>query len=169
MKKSLSISLISILCIVFFQSCVSKHSLVSQINEGQTHEEIIPFPASSESPDDVKDEPVFIITETMTLFKGTCTAEDSNAAIQSFIGANIIYPIEARQKLIQGKVYVSFIVEKDGQVSHVKLLRGVDPTLNNEAIRVIKSLPDFTPGMQKGKPVRVCFNVPINFRLSNLY
>ena len=66
---------------------------------------------------------------------------------------------------IQGRVTVSFIVEKDGRVSNVRLLRSVQPSLDKEAIRVVKSMPKWTPGKQNGKPVRVRFNLPVMFKL----
>jgi protein TonB len=66
---------------------------------------------------------------------------------------------------IQGKVYVNFVIEKNGKVSNVTIARGVDALIDNEAIRVIKLLPKFTPAKQRGKPVRMQYTVPINARL----
>ena len=67
---------------------------------------------------------------------------------------------------IQGRVTVSFIVEKDGRVSNVRLLRSVQPLLDKEAVRVVKSMPKWSPGKQNGKPVRVRFNLPVMFKLN---
>ncbi|MDZ7848833.1 MAG: energy transducer TonB [Owenweeksia sp.] len=72
----------------------------------------------------------------------------------------------ARQMGLEGKVYVSFVVEKDGSISNVEVLRGVDPLLDDEAIRVINKLPDMTPAKQRGKPVRMSFTMPINAKLN---
>lgn len=108
---------------------------------------------------------VFFIAEDMPLFPGAKTKEETDAAIQKFIRENIKYPEIARENGIQGRVFVSFVVSKTGKITNVKLLRGVDSALDQEAMRVIQNLPDFTPGKQRGKPVRVGYNVPINFKL----
>jgi periplasmic protein TonB len=83
----------------------------------------------------------------------------------AFIHRVRIYPQEAQDSSIQGTVYVSFVVEKDGSLSDIKIIRGVCPSLNAEALRVMKMMPKWKPGKQRGKPVRVKFNMPIAFRL----
>ena len=83
-----------------------------------------------------------------------------------YIWNNVKYPAYAKEYNITGKVYVSYIVEKDGSVTNVKVVRGVDKNLDAEAVRVIKSLPKYKPGTQRGKPIRVMFTVPINFTLN---
>lgn len=75
------------------------------------------------------------------------------------------YPMIAQENNIQGKVFVQFVIEKDGSVSDVKVARSVDPSLDKEAIRVVKAMPKWKPGKQRGKPVRVSYTVPINFQL----
>jgi protein TonB len=85
--------------------------------------------------------------------------------LYAFLSANARYPKEARKHWIEGKVYVSFVIEKDGTVSSVKLVRGVHPLLDNEAIRVVSTLERWTPGTQFGKPVRVQFSMPIIFTM----
>ncbi len=85
--------------------------------------------------------------------------------LYAFLSANARYPKEARKQWIEGKVHVSFVIEKDGTVSSVKLVRGVHPLLDNEAIRVVSTLEQWTPGTQFGKPVRVQFSMPIIFTL----
>jgi len=87
------------------------------------------------------------------------------AALLSFIYANIKYPDLALQVGISGTVHVEFVIGKKGKVREVALVRGIDPMLDNEAIRVVKLLPDWTPGKQCGKPVSVRYNVPITFEL----
>lgn len=77
---------------------------------------------------------------------------------------NIKYPKEAEMKGIQGRVLCSFVVEKDGSITDVKVLRSVDPSLDAEAVRVIKAMPRWIPGKWNGKPCRVAFILPINFK-----
>jgi len=86
-------------------------------------------------------------------------------AMKTFISKNIQYPSDALEAAISGKVYVSFVVEKEGQISEVKVLRNLYPSLDNEALRVVKSMPNWKPGMQNGKPVRVKYNLPVFFQL----
>jgi TonB family protein len=85
--------------------------------------------------------------------------------LRQFIAQSVKYPVEAQKKGTQGKVYVNFIVEKDGSVGMAKIARGVSPELDAEALRVVKLLNNWVPGKQKGKPVRVSYTVPINFAL----
>ena len=106
-----------------------------------------------------EDDEYYIVVETMPEFPG------GDIGVMKFIAKNVIYPPIAKEYNITGKVYVSYIVEKDGSVSNVKVERGVDKNLDAEALRVIKSLPKYIPGTQRGEPVRVMFTIPINFRL----
>ncbi|MHC1777860.1 MAG: TonB family protein [Lentimicrobium sp.] len=102
---------------------------------------------------------VFTVVEVAPHFPGGADAQ------QKFVIQNISYPAEAKSKGIQGTVYINFIVEKDGSVSNAKVLRGVATSLDTEALRVINSMPRWTPGTQRGEPVRVSFNIPIKFSL----
>ncbi|MBQ6768622.1 MAG: TonB family protein [Prevotella sp.] len=88
-----------------------------------------------------------------------------NGDVRVWIANNVQYPPIAVENGISGRVVVGFVVEKDGSISHVQVLRGVDPSLDKEAVRVVKSMPKWNPGMQKGIPVRVKFNIPISFKL----
>ncbi|HEY3369902.1 MAG TPA: energy transducer TonB [Prolixibacteraceae bacterium] len=106
-----------------------------------------------------EDAPVFFIVEEMPEFPG------GDAALRAFLAQSVKYPTIAQENGIQGKVYVNFVVDKDGGISNVKIARGVDPALDKEAIRVVNSLPKWKPGKQGGKPVRVSYTVPINFIL----
>jgi protein TonB len=81
------------------------------------------------------------------------------------IGKNFKFPEMARQMGIQGRVFVNFVIEKDGSISNVTVARGVDPLLDDEAMRVVKGLPRFQPAKQRGKPVRMQYTVPINAKL----
>ena len=82
----------------------------------------------------------------------------------SFLSRNIKYPTKEIESKIQGRVIVQFVVNKDGSISNAKVVRSVDPDLDKEALRVINSMPQWKPGMQKGEPVSVKFTVPIEFR-----
>ncbi len=109
----------------------------------------------------VDDEPVFLAVETPPEFPG-----GENALVE-FIARNVKYPPEARENRIEGKVYVSFIIEKDGSITNLKILKGVGGGCDDEAKRVVSLLPNFIPGKQNGRVVRVQFFVPINFKLSS--
>jgi TonB family protein len=89
-------------------------------------------------------------------------------AMTDYIHKNLKYPKEARVKRIEGTVYVSFVVRKDGTISEAKVLRGIDPFCDEEALKVVKSLPAWKPGTQDGKPVSVRFVLPIKFRLTSV-
>lgn len=106
-----------------------------------------------------KNNMVFDVVEVMPQFPG------GQIAMLQYMMKNIKYPKQAMKEGIQGRVTVSFIVEKDGRVTNVRLLRSVQSALDKEAIRVVKSMPKWTPGKQNGKPVRVRFNLPIMFKL----
>ena len=86
-------------------------------------------------------------------------------ALYKYLAENIKYPVLAKEKGTQGRVYVAFVVEKDGSVSNAKVLRGVSEEVDAEALRVINAMPKWKPGMQKGVPVRVQYNIPIIFKL----
>ncbi|MCT4615908.1 MAG: TonB family protein [Marinifilaceae bacterium] len=102
---------------------------------------------------------VFVIVENMPEFPG------GQSALGRWIAKSIRYPVIAQENGITGKVYVNFVINRSGKVENVKVLRGVDPSLDKEAIRVINSMPKWKPGMQRGKPVKVSYTVPINFQL----
>jgi TonB family protein len=87
-------------------------------------------------------------------------------ALRRLIAQTVRYPQEAQEEGIQGKVYVNFVIQKDGSVANIKIAMGVHPTLDAEAIRVVKQMNGWKPGRQKGKPVRVSYTVPINFVLN---
>ena len=86
-------------------------------------------------------------------------------ALIQFLQENLQYPEQAMASHIEGRVLVAFIVEKDGSISDIKAVRQVDPSLDNEAMRVVSIMPKWTPGYMNGKPVRVRFTLPINFKL----
>ena len=102
---------------------------------------------------------VFDIVEQQPLFPG------GPAALMKYLSENTKYPVVAQENGVQGRVTVQFVVEKDGSISDVHVLRGVDPSLDKEAVRVVKSMPRWTPGKQNGITVRVNYRVPVLFRL----
>lgn len=106
-----------------------------------------------------EDTQVFFIVEDMPEFPG------GELALRQFIANSIKYPVIAQENGIQGRVYVTFVVDADGSVSDPRIARGVDPSLDKEALRVVSMLPKWKPGQQRGKPVRVSYTVPINFQL----
>lgn len=109
-----------------------------------------------------KGEDVFMIVEKMPTFQ-----DGDVQKFSQWVGANVRYPETAHSKGIQGKVYIGFIVEPDGNVSNATVLRSVDKTLDDEAVRIVMSSPKWTPGYQRGEPVRVRFSITVNFRLEN--
>lgn len=109
--------------------------------------------------EEVSEEYVFITVETMPQFPG------GDAAVMEYIKNNLIYPETAKENSIQGLVTVSFFVETDGSISEVTVVKGISPELDAEAIRLIKSMPKWTPGTQRGKPVRVKYTIPVRFQL----
>ena len=106
------------------------------------------------------DDEFFMVVENMPEFPG------GDLGLMKYIQKNVKYPPIAKEYNITGKVYVQFIVDKSGTVTNVKVVRGVDKNLDAEAVRVVKSLPKYKPGKQRGKPVRVMFTIPINFTLN---
>lgn len=86
-------------------------------------------------------------------------------ALHEFIRDNVHYPTEAKEKGEQGAVYVKFIVEKDGTLTNIEVVKSVSKSLDEEAARIVELMPKWTPGTRDGKPVRVIHHLPINFRL----
>ena len=106
------------------------------------------------------EEEFFMVVENMPEFPG------GDLGLMKFIQKNVRYPAIAKEYNITGKVYVSFIVDRQGSVTNVKIVRGVDKNLDAEALRVVSLLPKYKPGKQRGKAVRVMFTIPINFTLN---
>ena len=107
-----------------------------------------------------KNDMVFDVVEVMPQFPG------GQIAMMKYIMENMKYPKQAMKEGIQGRVAVSFIVEKDGSISNVRPVHSVHSLLDKEAVRVVESMPKWTPGKQNGKPVRVRFNLPVMFKLN---
>ena len=102
---------------------------------------------------------VFDVVEQMPSFPG------GDAELMKFLSTHIKYPVVAEENGIQGRVIATFVVERDGSISDVKVVKSVDPALDKEAIRVLKSMPKWIPGKQNGSAVRVKYTVPVTFRL----
>lgn len=111
-------------------------------------------------PQPVNSNRVYDVVEQMPSFPGGISG------LRTYLNQNIRYPAEAQENCVQGRVVVSFVVGKDGHISDVTVLRSVDPSLDKEAIRVIRNMPRWSPGKQGGEPVRVRYNVPVSFRLN---
>lgn len=111
-------------------------------------------------PQPVNKNSVYDVVEQMPSFPGGISG------LRTYLNQNIRYPAEAQENCVQGRVVVSFVVGKDGHISDVTVLRSVDPSLDKEAIRVIRNMPRWSPGKQGGEPVRVRYNVPVSFRLN---
>ena len=101
----------------------------------------------------------FVIVEQMPEFPG------GEAELKKYVAMNVRYPAEASKAGVQGKVFVTFVVGDDGKVTNAKVVRGVHPLLDQEAIRVVSELPQWAPGMQRGKAVAVAYTIPIEFKL----
>ncbi len=148
-----------ILFVFAFQSCrITKEQLP------QTAEVVVPPPASqvqensSESEHESVEE-IFIIVEEMPEFPG------GKEGLSEFLTQNLIYPPIAQKDSVQGTVYISFVINKNGKVVNPQILRGVSPELDAECVRVVKAMPDWKAGVQRGKPVRVSYTVPMRFVL----
>lgn len=113
-----------------------------------------------EEEEEEEESQVFVIVEKMPKFPG------GQVALRRYIAENMNYPVVAQENDIQGTVYLRFVVLKNGTVGEVQVQRGVDPLLDDEAERVIKTLPKFEPGRQGGKRVNVWFSVPVRFKLN---
>lgn len=102
---------------------------------------------------------VFTVVEQMPSFPG------GMGALNAYLHNNVRYPTVAQENGVQGRVVISFVVERDGSITDVQVARSVDPSLDKEAVRVINSMPKWQPGKQNGSSVRVKYNVPVNFKL----
>jgi len=139
----------------------SSFATVDEVSETTTDEAVVEVVEEVKEEVEVKEEEVFFVVEEMPGFNGG----DVNTEFRKYVFANMKYPEVAAENGIQGKVYVQFVIEPDGRLSNVRVIRSVDPVLDKEAIRVIESSPKWNPGKQRGKPVRVSYTFPITFVL----
>ncbi len=116
-------------------------------------------PVNIEEEKEEEEPPIFTVVEKDPEFPG------GTEALYKYLAENIKYPQLARDNGITGKVYITFVVERDGSIANPKILRDIGGGCGAEAIRVVKAMPKWTPGKQRGKAVRVQFNLPVNFNL----
>ncbi len=102
---------------------------------------------------------IFMIVEEMPEFPG------GQEALQRYLASSVRYPVIAQENGIQGRVYIQFVINQTGEVTNATILRGVDPSLDREALRVVQAMPKWKPGKQRNRAVRVSYTVPINFVL----
>lgn len=125
----------------------------------EVEEYVPPEVVEMQEEEEQREREIFYIVESMPEFPG------GEEALYNYLSANLRYPTVAREAGITGKVFVAFVVEPDGSVSNIKVLRGIGGGCDEEAIRVVENMPRWVPGKQRGKPVRVHFNLPIKFTL----
>lgn len=147
------------LILVFVLSCETspkkKETAIAAVPEKDVPESVV-----AQKTETVEEDEVFLVVETMPEYPG------GTEAMIKFLSENIRYPEEAKNKSVQGQVFVNFIIEKDGKVGQVKIARGIGSGCDEEALRVVRMMPDWKPGEQRGEKVRVSFNLPIRFALS---
>jgi len=118
------------------------------------------FSYNAQEEDESVSETIFDVVEQHPEFPG------GQEAMYNFLAKNLTYPELALEQSIQGRVYVQFVICKDGSIKDIKVLKGIETSLDSEAIRVIKMMPKWKPGIQRGKPVNVRFNLPIKFKIN---
>ena len=128
----------------------------ADVDQNEVIEEYVPVEVEEE---DVQEQEIFQIVEEMPAYPG------GDQKLMEYVAKNIKYPQIARETGIQGRVFVGFVVEPDGSVSNVKVLRGIGGGCDEEAMRVVKNMPKWKPGKQRGKAVRVSYMLPVNFKL----
>ncbi|MCR4848771.1 MAG: TonB family protein [Bacteroidales bacterium] len=131
-----------------------------EINADVDQNEVIEeYVAPEIEEEDIQEAEIFTIVEEMPDFPG------GTQKLADYLAKNIKYPQMARESGIQGRVFISFVVEPDGSVSNVNVMRSLGGGCDEEAVRVVKSMPKWKPGKQRGKPVRVSYILPVNFKL----
>ena len=128
----------------------------AEVDQNEVIEEYVPVEVEEE---EIVEAEIFTVVEEMPEFPG------GMAKLAEYLAKNIKYPQLARESGIQGRVFINFVVENDGSVTNVKVMRSLGGGCDEEAMRVVKSMPKWKPGKQRGKPVRVSYNLPVNFKL----
>lgn len=160
LPKVLPPPIVSTINIVENEAEVDDNILIDAEADQSTEIEEYTLPSPVQSEEESEDAgDIFLVVESMPSFPG------GEAKIYEFLSNNLTYPVMAKESGIQGKVYMTFVVERDGSITDVRVLRGIGGGCDEEAIRVINSMPRWTPGKQRGIPVRVQFNLPIKFTL----
>ena len=132
-----------------------------EINTEDNKDKVVAIsaPVTSAPIEEEEDNVIFQVVEKMPSFPG------GDSQLFKFLNDNVKYPVIAQENGIQGRVICQFVVNRDGSIVDVEVVRSVDASLDKEAIRVIKSMPKWSPGQQRGKPVRVKYTLPVNFKL----
>ncbi len=139
---------------------VETEAIEINTEDDKNTEVVIAAPVEAPVEEEEEESVVFVVVETMPEFPG------GQQALFKYLSENVKYPVIAQENGIQGRVICQFVVNKDGAIVDVEVVRsGGDPSLDKEAVRVIKSMPKWNPGKQRGKAVRVKYTVPVNFRL----
>ena len=133
--------------------------LSSEDNQQEAQTAVYTPPAVVEEEEEEAAQQIFTVVEEMPEFPG------GQGELLKYLGKSIRYPVIAQENGIQGRVVCAFVINRDGSIVDAEVLRGVDPSLDKEALRVINSMPKWKPGKQRGKPVRVKYTVPVVFRL----
>jgi protein TonB len=133
-------------------------SIDAEANENTEVQEYV-APVKDVEEESAEEVQIFMVVESMPEFPG------GESALYKFLAENIKYPQMAKESGIQGRVFVTFVVEKNGSVTDVRVLRGIGGGCDEEAIRVVQNMPKWTPGKQRGKAVRVQYNLPVKFTL----
>lgn len=133
--------------------------LSSEDNQQEAQTAVYTPPAVVEEEEEEAAQQIFTVVEEMPDFPG------GQMELLKYLGKSIKYPVIAQENGIQGRVVCAFVINRDGSIVDAEVLRGVDPSLDKEALRVINSMPKWKPGKQRGKPVRVKYTVPVVFRL----
>ncbi len=136
---------------------------LSSLEDDQSRAQVATYtpPPPPKAVEEEATEEIFVVVEQQPEFPG------GMSALMKFLSDNIKYPVIAQENGIQGRVITTFVVERDGSITDINVVRGQDPSLDKEAVRVIKTMPRWKPGQQRGKPVRVRFTLPVQFRLAN--
>ncbi|GAB1417074.1 energy transducer TonB [Paludibacter sp.] len=138
---------------------VETAQIVIDTEDDKDKKVVIQAPVQAATVVEEETEVVFMVVETMPSFPG------GDAALFKYLSDNIKYPVIAQESGIQGRVICQFVVNRDGSIVDIEVVRSVDRSLDAEAVRVIQSMPKWTPGKQRGKSVRVKYTLPVNFRL----
>lgn len=130
------------------------------IDTEMNQDAMVDFTVVYEVPEETREDgEIFMIVEEMPEFPG------GEGELQKYLASSVRYPVIAQENGIQGRVYIQFVINQRGEVTNVTILRGVDPSLDREAVRVVEAMPKWKPGKQRNRPVRVSYTVPINFVL----
>ena len=154
-----AVSQAEVLNIVEDDAEIEETTIVSNEDQAEFVEITDDVPIVVEEPED--EDQIFQVVEEEASFPG------GMAELMKFLHKNIKYPSICQEQGIQGRVIVQFVVEKDGSITDVQVIKAINPYLDKEAVRVVSTMPKWSPGKQRGKPVRVRFTLPVTFRLSN--